>query len=86
MWNLKRNNTIELIKQSDFEDQLMAVKGKDGGKGQLGSLGWTCTHYIENGLTNKDLLYSTENYIQYPMINHKGEEFLKKNVFIYMYT
>ena len=28
---------------------------------------------------NKVLLYSTENYIQYPMINHNGKEY------IYMY-
>lgn len=30
MWNLKRNDTNELIKQPDFEDQLMVVKGKGG--------------------------------------------------------
>ena len=29
--------------------------------------------YIE--WINKVLLYSTENYIQYPMINHNGEYF-----------
>ena len=30
-------------------------------------------------INNKVLLYSTENYIQYPMINHNGKEY-KKNV------
>ena len=27
---------------------------------------------------NKVLSYSTENYIQYPMINHNGKEYFKK--------
>ena len=26
-------------------------------------------------INNKILLYSTENYIQYPMINHNGKEY-----------
>ena len=33
-------------------------------------------------LNNKVLLYSTENYIQYSMINHNGKEYKKKNVYI----
>ena len=37
--------------------------------------------YIE-WINNKVLLYSTENYIQYPVINHNGKEFLKKKVYI----
>ena len=36
--------------------------------------------YIE-WINNKILLYSTGNYIQYPMINHNGKE-CKNNVFI----
>ena len=40
--------------------------------------------YIE-WINNKVLLYSTENYIQYPMINHNGKEYLKKEC-IYMYN
>ena len=30
--------------------------------------------YIEQ-INNKVLPYSTENYIQYPMINHNGKEY-----------
>ena len=33
---------------------------------------------------NKVLLYSTENYIPYPMINHNGKEY--KNVYIICVT
>ena len=32
------------------------------------------------GINNKVLLYSTEDYIQSPMINHNGKEYFKKNV------
>ena len=36
--------------------------------------------YIE--WVNKVLLYSTGNYIQYPVINHNGKEY-KNNVYMY---
>ena len=36
--------------------------------------------YIE-WINNKVLLYSTGNYIQYPVINHNGKN-MKKNVYI----
>ena len=39
------------------------------GRHKLWHLVWT---------DNKDLLYSTGNYIQYPRINHNGEEYEKK--------
>ena len=29
---------------TDFENELMVARGKDGGKGSLQSLGQTCTH------------------------------------------
>ena len=31
------------------------------------------------------MLYSTGNNIQYPMIDHNGKEYLKKNVCVYIY-
>ena len=36
-------------------------------------------------INNKVLLYSTGNYIQYPVINHKGKEYFKKEC-IYIIT
>ena len=39
--------------------------------------------YIE-WLNNKVLLYSTGNYIQYPVINHNGKEY--ENECVYMYN
>ena len=41
------------------------------------------SYYIE-WINNTTLLYSTENYIQYPMINQNGKIFLT-NLYIYIY-
>ena len=38
--------------------------------------------YIEC-INNRVLLYSTENYIQYPMINYNGKEYIKKCIYMY---
>ena len=37
----------------------------------------------KNLVNNKVLLYNTENYIQYPMINHNGKKYFK-NVHIHV--
>ena len=42
------------------------------------------SYYIENGSNNKVPLYSTENYIQHPMINHNGKDIKKKNIYVYV--
>ena len=34
-------------------------------------------------INNKDLLYSTGNYIQYPVINHDGKEYEKECIYMY---
>jgi len=40
----------------------------------------THTHTHIEYINNKVLLYSTRNYIQYPVINHNEKEFFKKLV------
>ena len=32
---------------------------------------------------NKVLMYITDNYIQYPMINHNGKEYKKECIYVY---
>ena len=42
--------------------------------------------YIER-INNKVLLHSTENYIQYPVINHNGKEYKEKRIlYIHIYV
>ena len=36
------------------------------------------------GINNMVLLYSTGNYIEYPMVNHNGKEYEKECVYIYI--
>ena len=56
MWNLKRNDTDELILKTeiltDLENKL--AKWEEWGKGWSGSVGWICTHWIIlNGLPKR---------------------------------
>ena len=45
MWNLKGNDTNELTKQKHgLGEWTYGCWGKDGRKGHIGNLGWTCTH------------------------------------------
>jgi len=39
-----------------------------------------CKLFYIGWINNRLLLYSTENYIHCPMINHNGKEHFKKNV------
>ena len=49
-------------------------------KGSIESLGLTDTNLDAGWIYNEVLLYSTGNYIQYPVINHNGKN-MKKNVY-----
>lgn len=35
---------------------------------------------------NGFVLRKEKDYIQYPLINHNGEEYEKKNIYVYMYN
>ena len=69
----------------DIENRLAVAKGKRAG----GRIEWEtevsgCKLLCLEWINNKVLLYSTENYIQYPMINHNAKE-CKKCVYVYIY-
>ena len=56
-----------------MENKLTVTKGKQGGiKEELWIDRYTALHIKK--INNKNLLYSTENYTQYPGINHNGKE------------
>ena len=62
---------------------MVAKEGGRGGKhwefgisrGKLLYIGW---------INNKVLLYSTGNYIQYPVINYNGKEYEKECIYVYL--
>ena len=66
----------------------MVAKGEGVGGGREWEVGVSrCKLLYIGWINNKVLLYSTENYIQYPIINHNGKEHFKKEcVYIYMYN
>ena len=63
----------------------MVAKEEGGG----GKLDWEfrisrCKLLYREWRNNKGLLYSTRNYIQYPVINHIGKEFFLKRKKMFM--
>ena len=88
MWNLKKNDTNELIYKTEIDSQaqktnLWLPKGKGGvGRGINHKFGiniYTLL-YIKQ-ITNKDLLHSTGNY-KYFVITYKGKESEKEYIYI----
>ena len=64
----------------------MVAKGEGVGGGMEWEAGVSrCKLLYMEWINNKVLLYSTENYIQYSMINHM-EKNIKKKECIYMYN
>ena len=71
---LRKRNRLK-----DIENRLLVAKGE--GEGMDWKFGVNKGKLLYSRLiNNKDLLHSAGNYIQYPMVNHNGKEFLKKNV------
>ena len=66
----------------DIEHRLVVAKGEGLGGGMEWDAGVSrCKLLYIDWINNKVLPYSTENYIQYLMINHNGKEYFK-NVYI----
>ena len=62
----------------------MVVKGEGYGGGMEWEFGISrCKPVYIERINNKVLLYSTGNYIQYPVINHNGKEYEKGYIYIY---
>ena len=47
--------------------------------------GYRCKLLYMGWISNKVLLHSTGNYIQYPVINHNGKEYKKKCMYVCVY-
>ena len=58
------------------------ARGRERWIGNLGLADVNSILYMER-INNKALLYSTGNYIQYPMINHNGKEYEKECIYMY---
>ena len=79
MGNLKYDTSEHIYErktdsQTVRTDLLLPKGGGEGRKDWDFGLSRCKLLYIER-VNNRTLLYSTENYIQYPMINHNGREY-----------
>ena len=58
--------------------------GRDAGVGRIWEFGDSrCKLLYIGWINNKVLLYSTGNYIQYPMINHDRKGYEKEYIYVY---
>ena len=82
MWNLKYDTNEHIYKTNrltDIENRLVVAKGEEGEGGMDWEFGVSrCKRLYREWINNKVLLYSTGNYIQYPVINHNGKEYEKE--------
>ena len=61
----------------------MVAKGEAGGGGKDWEFGVSRCKLVYIGwINNKVLLYSTVNYIKYPVINHNGKENEKEYIYV----
>ena len=68
----------------DIENRLVVAKGEGYGGGMDWKFGISrCKLLYMGWINNKILLYSTGNYIQYPVTNHNGKEYEKEYIYVY---
>ena len=86
MWNLKHDTNEPSMKQKQNHRhrEQMVAKEVGGGRGMEWTIQVSRCKLLYIEWIHKVLQYSTENYIQYPMINHNGKEYFK-NEYIYRF-
>ena len=75
-------------KQSDrhrvCENRLVIARGRGSAEGMEWECGVSrCKLVYGRWINSNVLLYSTANYIQYPVINHSGKEYAKECIYMY---
>ena len=69
----------------EIENRLVVAKGKVGRGAIEWEAGVSRRKLVYRGwINNKVLLYSTGNYIQYPVTNHNGQEYEKECIYTYI--
>ena len=79
MWYLKydTNEPIYEMERESGQRSLVVTRGKWVGKGMEWAVGISrCKLLCRVWINNKVLLYSKGNYIQYPVINCNGKEYI----------
>ena len=74
-------NELSCKTEDSQTEHKLITKGKEGWEGINQKFGMNKLLYIKQ-IKNKALLYSTENCIQYPVINHNGKESKKEDIYV----
>ena len=73
------NLSIKRKQNHGHREQTGGCQGGGGGGGMEWEVGVSRCKLLDiECINNKVLLYNTENYIQYPMINHNGKNYKKR--------
>ena len=81
-WTYVWNKTNQK-KTYRYREQTCGCQGEGEGKDWEFGIS-SCKLLYTGWINSKVLLYSTGNYIQYPVINQKGKEYEKKKIYIYI--
>ena len=76
------------VKQKQTHRHREQTCGCQGGRGGGSGMNWefgvgSCKLLHVEWINHKVLLYSTGNYIQYPVINNNGKEYEKECIYMY---
>ena len=66
---------LSMKQKQTHRHRKQTCQGTEEGRDGLGVWGEQMQTIYREQINNKVLLYSTGNYIQYPMINHNGKEY-----------
>ena len=88
MWNLKYDTSELTYKTGTDSHKKRTDLWLPRGNRARGGMDWECgvsrcMLLYREWINNKVLLYSTGNYIQYPVINHNGKEYKKEHMYMY---
>ena len=84
----KYNKLVNIVKKKKQTDRYREqTSGYQWGEGRGREFGISrCKLWYTEWINIKVLLYSTGNYIQYPIINHNGKEYEKECIYTHTHT
>ena len=82
MWNLKKNDTNELICKTETDSQTQKIKGEVYGGGINQESGIDIYSLLYIIMINKALLYSTGNSTHYSVVTYTRKESAKEWIYV----
>ena len=84
---MSKHFTVNRNRLTDIESRLVVANREGFGGGGIGEVGISrCQLVCIEWINYMVLLYSTGNYIQYPVINPDGKEYEKEYMYVHCIT